>query len=180
MSSTSEIVFELIEALGGYESMDKHTATCIYCGMMTDTGAFFIGILFGKNKINPRISPKKTWEGFFGGVVISCISSFLFAFILALCGHPVLKCFDLNHWYLILILSLIIPIFATLGDFTFSSLKRVYDIKDFGNLLPGHGGILDRIDSLLFTATAAAIVISVILYCVYPETYSAIGGNPII
>ena len=147
---------------------------------MTDTGAYFIGVLFGKNKINPRISPKKTWEGFFGGIAISALSSFGFAIILALAGHPVLECFDLNHWYLILILSLLMPLFATLGDFTFSALKRHYEVKDFGNILPGHGGVLDRIDSLIFTASVSAIVISVMLFIVYPETYSAIGGNPFI
>jgi phosphatidate cytidylyltransferase len=145
---------------------------------MTDTGAYFIGILFGKNKINPRISPKKTWEGFTGGIIISTLFSFVFAMILALCGHPILKCLDTDNWYLVLIISLIMPLFATLGDFTFSALKRHYEIKDFGNILPGHGGVLDRVDSLIFTATATAIVVSIILSFIYSENYVAIGGNP--
>lgn len=157
------------------------SALAFYIGIgtfMTDTGAYLIGILFGKNKINPRISPKKTWEGFFGGIIISTITSFAFAMIMALTGNPILQCLDLNNWYLVLIISLVMPFFATLGDFTFSALKRHYEIKDFGNVLPGHGGVLDRIDSLIFTASISAIIISIILSFVYPGNYVAIGGNP--
>lgn len=131
---------------------------------MTDTGAYFVGIFFGKHKMNERISPKKTWEGFFGGLVISTISSFLFAFLFTINGHPLLKAFDIDHWYFILLLSIIIPIFAVLGDFVFSSIKRYYGIKDFGKLMPGHGGALDRIDSIIFTTMISALVISLIVY----------------
>ena len=134
---------------------------------MTDAGAYFVGVFFGKHKMNPRISPKKTWEGFFGGIIISTVVSFLFAIILALTGNPILQIFDINHWYLILILSLIIPVFSTLGDLVFSSLKRHYDIKDFGKLIPGHGGVLDRVDSLLFAGIVSAIFISFVLAIYY-------------
>ena len=130
----------------------------------TDIGAYFVGIFFGKHKMNERISPKKTWEGFFGGLVISTIVSFLFAFLFTLNDHPVLQIFDKAHWYYILILSLIIPPFAVLGDFVFSSIKRYYGIKDFGKIMPGHGGALDRIDSIIFTTTVSALVISLIVY----------------
>ena len=81
---------------------------------MSDTGAYFVGIFFGKHKMNERISPKKTWEGFVGGVVVSTICSFLFAFLFTLNGHPLLGIFDLHHWYYVLILSIIIPFFAVL------------------------------------------------------------------
>lgn len=128
----------------------------------TDIGAYFIGIFFGKKKINERISPKKTWEGFIGGIVISTITSFLFAFILALTGNPILpKLFVTDRWYFILILSFIMPFFSTLGDFVFSSAKRFYDIKDYGSVLPGHGGVMDRIDSLVFTLIITAVVINI-------------------
>ena len=132
---------------------------------MTDAGAYFIGIFFGKHKLNPRISPKKTWEGFFGGIFFSILFSFGFAFLLALFGHPLVHgIFDKEHWYLILILSAALPFVSTFGDFVFSSAKRYFEIKDFGNLMPGHGGALDRIDSVIFTMLTTAVYISLIQY----------------
>lgn len=124
----------------------------------TDIGAYFIGVFFGKHKINERISPKKTYEGFFGGIIISALVTMAFAFILSACGHSILPgIYDLEHWYNIVFMSLLMPLLATLGDFVFSSVKRYYEIKDFGNLLPGHGGALDRIDSITFVFAGLAI-----------------------
>ena len=132
---------------------------------VTDGGAYFVGVFFGKHKMNERISPKKTWEGFFGGVIISSFVSFAFAFTFALCGRPiVVGIFDLAHWYYILILSLILPFFSTLGDFVFSSVKRHYEIKDFGNIMPGHGGVLDRLDSMMFTMIVTGMFFGAIEY----------------
>ena len=129
---------------------------------MTDIGAYFTGILFGKHKMNERISPKKTWEGFVGGIVFSMVISLAFAFILAACRNPLLSFLDLNHWYFIVLISLGMPFFSVLGDFVFSSLKRHYEIKDFGKIIPGHGGILDRCDSLIFSAIFVAVIICMI------------------
>lgn len=130
---------------------------------MTDTGAYFFGLFFGKRKINERISPKKTYAGFVGGIITSFVFSAGFGLILSALNHPLLEGYlDLNHWYYIVILSILIPLFSTLGDFVFSSIKRFYDIKDYGNLLPGHGGILDRIDSLLFSLMISAIFVWII------------------
>lgn len=132
---------------------------------MTDAGAYFVGIFFGKHKMNPRISPKKTWEGFFGGVIISIIVSFTFGYVFSICNHPLVYGFlDKEHWYLILILSSIIPLTSVLGDFVFSSAKRHFKIKDFGNIMPGHGGVLDRLDSAVFTLLATAVFISLYQY----------------
>lgn len=129
---------------------------------LNDAFAYFVGIFFGRNKLNERISPKKTWEGFFGGVILSSLSLCAYAFILAACGHPLLKgLMDLQHWYHIVILSILVPIMATLGDLVFSSIKRHYQIKDFSNLIPGHGGLLDRLDSLMFAAITMAIYVSI-------------------
>ena len=112
--------------------------------------------------MNPRISPKKTWEGFFGGVFLAGASLCAYAFIFAACGHPILKgLLDVQHWYHIVILSFLLPLVSTLGDLFFSSIKRHYEIKDFGNLIPGHGGILDRLDSLMFSAITMAIYVSI-------------------
>ena len=146
----------------------------------TDIGAYFTGMLFGKKKINPRISPKKTWAGFFGGLIISTVISAGFALILAATGYPIIpvhngfSIFDLNHWYNIVILSALIPPFATLGDFVFSAVKRYYGIKDFGNIMPGHGGILDRADSVLFGACIATIFIVIVWAMCYG------GVNPLL
>lgn len=124
----------------------------------TDIGAYFIGVFFGKRKLNERISPKKTIEGFYGGIIISALVSAAFAFILSATGHDILPgVFDLAHWYNIIIMSILMPFFATLGDFVFSAVKRAYEIKDFGNILPGHGGILDRVDSIVFVFIALAL-----------------------
>lgn len=122
-----------------------------------DIFAFFTGILFGKHKVNPRISPKKTWEGFAGGLICSTILSFGFAMILSAVGRPIFPLYDIEHWYYILAVSLMMPIVGDIGDFVFSAIKRGFGIKDFSNLLPGHGGMLDRMDSLFFGAAAVAI-----------------------
>ena len=131
---------------------------------MNDIGAYFTGMLFGKHKMNPRISPKKTWEGFYGGIAISIISSMLWALLLSAGGYPILPILDHNHWYFVLIISILLPIFGDLGDFVFSAIKRHFEVKDFSRLLPGHGGMLDRIDSLLFASALVAGMVSFISF----------------
>ena len=126
---------------------------------LCDAGAYFAGVLFGKHKMNERISPKKTWEGFVGGVVVSALLSFTFAFVMAKINYPLLPILDINHVYNIVIISLIIPLTSNIGDFIFSSIKRNYGIKDFGTVLKGHGGVLDRLDSVLVTSLIVVIVI---------------------
>lgn len=127
-----------------------------------DIFAYFFGMFFGKHKLNPRISPKKTWEGFYGGMASSFVLSTAFALIFASVGLPLLPKLDINHFYWILLLSAVMPIIANLGDFAFSAIKRKYEIKDFSNVLPGHGGVLDRIDSLLFVSGFIAVMITFI------------------
>lgn len=117
----------------------------------SDTFAYFGGRAFGKHKMNPRISPKKTWEGCFCGIIGGFVLSFGLSFLYGQGLNPALN----------LALCIICPITAELGDLCFSSIKRYYGVKDFSNLLPGHGGILDRIDSLL-----ANIIIFGVLYTI--------------
>lgn len=124
-----------------------------------DIGAYLTGMLFGKHKMNPRISPKKTWEGFAGGVVISMVLSLTFGLLTAYYKMPMLPIFDMQHWYWILLISIILPLIGNLGDFTFSAIKRQFNKKDYSRVLGPHGGILDRIDSSLFGALALAILI---------------------
>jgi phosphatidate cytidylyltransferase len=106
----------------------------------SDTGAYVFGVSFGKHKLFKRISPKKSWEGFIGGVLISQLAAFLLAYYF---GQ-----FSYQYWG---ILAGIIVVFGTIGDLVESMFKRSVGIKDSSNILPGHGGILDRFDSLLFT-----------------------------
>jgi phosphatidate cytidylyltransferase len=105
-----------------------------------DTGAYLTGIAIGKHKIWPSISPKKTWEGFIGGLLVSIVIAFVLNKWAAL---------ELFSFIQLLGLALITGLFGVFGDFIESAIKRNANIKDSGNLLPGHGGILDRIDSLL-------------------------------
>lgn len=137
----------------------------VYVGIgtfMTDIGAYFIGSLFGHNKMNRRVSKNKTWEGFFGGVIISFLSSFIFAILMDIFGTPLLDFLTIQEWYFILILSLIIPLVSTFGDFTFSIIKREFGIKHFSTLLGEHGGILDRIDSFMMACLISSLVITII------------------
>lgn len=125
----------------------------------SDIGAYFVGLTFGKNKMNPRISPKKTWEGFAGGVVFSIILSFGFGILVSECGLPMHPLLDTKHWYWLLLSSVVIPFMGNLGDFIFSALKRHFNIKDYGTLLRGHGGVLDRCDSLLVSSLTVSILL---------------------
>lgn len=127
-----------------------------------DIGGYLFGMLFGKHKMNPRISPKKTWEGFFGGAFLSVALSIGFALIVDACGYPMLPIFRLHTWYWIVLVSFVMPFVGYLGDFAFSAIKRHFAIKDYSNILGPHGGILDRIDSTIFGAIAVTILVIVI------------------
>lgn len=106
----------------------------------SDTGAYLTGITIGKHPLLPRVSPKKSWEGLFGGVIFTLIVAFVLSHYF--------KDQSLTDW---LVFALIISLFGVWGDLAESLLKRSYNIKDSGNILPGHGGILDRFDSAIFS-----------------------------
>jgi len=114
---------------------------CLLVLWASDTGAYFAGTFFGKRKLFERISPKKTWEGFFGGALLA----FIFGYGFSTFFHT----YDTVHW---LMITLIIVIGGTFGDLVESLLKRSIEIKDSGSALPGHGGFLDRFDGLLISA----------------------------
>lgn len=107
---------------------------------ITDTGAYFFGRFFGKHKLNVRISPKKTWEGAIGGWILGFVLSTVFAYFLL----PKLSVMT------IMLSSCVMAITGQIGDLSFSAIKRSFAVKDFSDLLPGHGGVLDRVDSLVF------------------------------
>lgn len=135
--------------------------------MVTDIGAYSVGIKFGKHKLCPTISPKKTIEGAIGGALIGSIAGTVFMTILNYILTPSqayqIRIFDIeNDWLYILtvfVVAIIVSIASELGDLVASKLKREYEIKDFGNILPGHGGMLDRFDSTIL----AGLVFYVIL-----------------
>ncbi len=108
-----------------------------------DTFAYFAGVLFGKHKMAPTISPKKSWEGLVGGLIASLIG-----------GALVFQNAFETQWYVGCAVGVMTVITATCGDLIESAIKRDLAIKDMSNLLPGHGGIMDRLDSALFTAPA--------------------------
>lgn len=151
-----------IEIDAGYRYFSSSTLIIyILLGIfMNDSGAYFIGILFGKHPMNPTISPKKTWEGFAGGLFFSIAISMSFALAMAYFDQPVLPFLDLSHWYIILIISVLNALLAVIGDLFFSLVKRHFNLKDFSNLLPGHGGFVDRLDSVIFCLLGSAIVIA--------------------
>lgn len=116
---------------------------------MADTGAYFFGSFFGKHKLCPEISPKKTIEGVIGGVVVCVLSILIAGIAFDFWIFPEqTKVYYLN----LVILALIGSVLSVLGDLCFSLVKRGCHIKDFGNVIPGHGGILDRFDSVVFVA----------------------------
>lgn len=111
-----------------------------------DAAAFFAGRFLGRHKLSPRISPGKTWEGVLGGFVLSIAAGLLFT--VKPLGVP---------WYLAILLGLLLGSAAVLGDLAESLLKRQTRVKDSGQMMPGHGGLLDRIDSLLFAVVVVYI-----------------------
>ncbi len=117
-----------------------------------DGAAFFTGHYLGRHKLAPRISPAKTWEGALGGFVLSIIAA-LFLTVGPL-GVP---------WYLAIVLGILIGVAATLGDLAESLIKRQTHVKDSGQIMPGHGGILDRIDSLLFAVIVVYMFAQVVV-----------------
>ena len=116
-----------------------------------DTFAYLIGLPFGRHKILPSISPKKSWEGFFGGSVATIV--------LAYFTYPY---FTFENSRLALIMSIALPFTATIGDFIESYYKRESGVKDSGNIIPGHGGILDRMDSFMVTIPVIYIIIKLL------------------
>ena len=129
----------------------------MYCAWMSDTWAYFIGSKFGKHKLAPKISPKKSVEGAIGGVfgtVLFCVVSYF------ICDHFFFHNDTLNVW-MILFGSIFVSVLGMCGDLSASVIKRNFGEKDFGNLFPGHGGVLDRIDSFLFTMPATYALIRI-------------------
>lgn len=123
---------------------NKSLALIIYLfliSIMTDTYAYIFGSLIGKHKLLEVISPKKTWEGMIGGTVFGVIIPTAFYHLFISSTTPI---------YVIFLITLFLSVLGQYGDLVFSAIKRYFSKKDFSNLIPGHGGILDRLDSIIF------------------------------
>jgi phosphatidate cytidylyltransferase len=128
-----------------------------YC---SDTGAYFIGVTLGKHKMCPKISPKKSWEGFAGGIAVAVLGMIGFGLILDLaCNYEV-------NYLLCVVYGLAGSLGSVFGDLTMSVIKRQTGIKDYGKLIPGHGGILDRFDSVMITAPLTEALLLILPFVV--------------
>ena len=131
-------------------------ATPFILAFLPDSGAYFAGCFFGKHKLAPVISPKKTWEGAAGGLLTGMLCMVIYSMILQFGFH-----FRVNYLYAI-IYGLLGSLAAIFGDLCFSVVKRQTGIKDYGNLFPGHGGILDRFDSMMVVAPLTEILLELL------------------
>ena len=158
-----------LRSVGGVESINHGTMVIVYVLLvtcLTDIFAYFGGMtcykLLGADKVhklNERISPKKTIEGTIVGTIFGTGLGFLFA-MLALKNVNL----GITHWSIYLLMSFVLSICGQIGDLVLSAVKRHFAIKDYSNLLPGHGGVLDRIDSLLLNSMIAAIFLVTMSY----------------
>ena len=124
---------------------------------VNDTFAYLTGSLLGKHKLSPKISPNKSWEGLIGGLVGTWGAALLIYWLEAYAKNSYIP-FTVTQW---LALGTAIMIFGTLGDLFESMIKRTVGVKDSGNIMPGHGGLLDRLDSVLFATLPAAVLIAI-------------------
>ncbi len=121
-----------------------------------DTGAYFTGMCIGKHKLAPVLSPKKTIEGAVGGIVAAGACSALYGFIVNKFAQVPE---DINIIFICFVIGFAAAVFSELGDLAASSIKRYTGIKDFGKIMPGHGGVLDRFDSVIFTSAAVYLML---------------------
>lgn len=146
--------FISIRALPGGEWWMLVVLTSVW---WADTGGYFIGKAFGKHKLAPRLSPKKSWEGYIAGVVLALGGSVLLLKIYTLLNFPVDPAITYPR---VLLVGAFMSVFPTIGDLGISMLKRYFSVKDSGKILPGHGGMLDRIDSWLWAAAIGYYLIT--------------------
>jgi len=137
--------------LGDDENGLERVMTFVILVGCNDTFGYFVGVLIGKHPMAPKISPKKSWEGLIGSIVFTTLGgSLMFHYVLDI------------HWHIGALVGLLIVFTATSGDLIESAMKRDLHLKDMGSLLPGHGGILDRLDSVLLSAPALWLTLELV------------------
>ena len=139
----------------------QHGAWLVWCivfgAVITDTAAYFVGVTLGRHKLLPKVSPKKTVEGAIGGVIGSTAIMLAFGLLVPAVVRTAVP------WYHFLILGVLCGVVSQLGDWSASAIKRSAGIKDFGKLIPGHGGMLDRIDSILFVGPVVFLYLQAVV-----------------
>lgn len=158
------VVFGLIllfrDKLGNEQGL-LYLAFLLGSAWWSDIGGYFSGMLFGKHKLCPEISPKKTVEGLIGGLIFAVLGNIGIMVLinrLAAQGIGYLVNLLTLHFGRICLLTPLLALLSVVGDLSFSIIKRTYGIKDYGNLMPGHGGVLDRFDSVIFIAPAVYFI----------------------
>jgi phosphatidate cytidylyltransferase len=141
----------LYVVLVGLEGGEWWTLASIIIVVVTDIGAYASGLAFGKHKLAPTISPAKTWEGFAGSIVVAVVAGILLGWLML--GQP---------WWVGLVMGVLLALVGTMGDLTESLIKRDLGVKDISTWLPGHGGFLDRLDSILPSAAVAYVIYLVV------------------
>jgi phosphatidate cytidylyltransferase len=141
----------LYVVLVGLEGGEWWTLASIIIVVVTDIGAYASGLAFGKHKLAPTISPGKTWEGFAGSIVVAVVAGILLGWLML--GQP---------WWVGLVMGVLLALVGTMGDLTESLIKRDLGVKDISTWLPGHGGFLDRLDSILPSAAVAYVIYLVV------------------
>lgn len=136
---------------------DNNTSAYLFlpfvAAFSSDSGGYFAGYLWGKRKVFPHLSPKKTLAGCIGGAVSAIVFMIIYGFVLVQMGLTV-------NYFILALYGILGSLACQLGDLAFSAVKRQYGIKDYGNIIPGHGGMLDRFDSMHFTAPMIAILVA--------------------
>ena len=146
LNSDSDLLINIADIYTGYNY--KILLSFFLLLWSNDTFAYLFGVSFGKHRLFERISPKKSWEGFFGGVLMSVVMSVILSHF-----------FDFYSIKFAVILALIVSVLGTLGDLIESMFKRSINVKDSGKLLPGHGGILDRFDGVFLASPIVFFII---------------------
>lgn len=135
----------------------------LFCAWFGDSGAYFAGTFLGKHKLCPNISPKKTVEGLIGGVITVGIVA---AITVVIYNSFILKEYQLNYFVLVPC-SMLASLVGVLGDLSASVIKREYNVKDFGNIMPGHGGVIDRFDSVIMVSPFLYVLLTYLGEMIY-------------